>query len=26
MFKRTIMVYKTEHAPKVARPFSEERA
>jgi itaconyl-CoA hydratase len=24
-FKRTIMVYRKDHAPKVARPFSEER-
>ena len=23
-FKRTIMVYRKDHAPKVARPFSEE--
>jgi itaconyl-CoA hydratase len=23
-FKRTIMVYRKNHAPKVARPFSEE--
>ena len=26
IFKRTVMVYKKEHAPKVARPFSEEHA
>ena len=25
-FKRTVMVYKKEHVPKIARPFSEERA
>ena len=25
-FNRTIMVYKTEHAPKVERTFPEERA
>ena len=24
-FKRTVMVYKKDHAPKVARPFFEER-
>jgi itaconyl-CoA hydratase len=24
-FKRTVMVYKRDHAPKVARPFFEER-
>ena len=25
-FKRTVMVYKKEHVPKIARPFSEEHA
>ena len=25
-FKRTVMVYKKEHVPKLARPFSEEHA